>query len=589
MSGLSMWAVVVKILYSSLICIVLAVLLRELYLVWLDDTVYIGKFSVTDQSANTQDNGSDFAKKIIGAQAILSRQLLDYQTRAGDTPTDTTYSLPGSSALALPPEALKGVDITFQNVNLSQIFSALRKSFSAPNEVSGHVTMAPNSVLAAVEWPRAPRPINGGEPLTEFLAPSQTDLQSSANYVACSLLWARAASIKDALANVPRAQFCDFSKALGNLYSLSDKASTAEGLPAADSAAVRKRVAELRSHYGSRNLLPDIYRLRADLLDLLPEQLRTTNELVEAQEDRLRFAMLSPDLKGLSDGDKRFAAQALARPAILLSDGKLVDVQPNWSALLSRRETDIARISQSTGLLLIDDKNPIGTVFIVAPNMAVTTRHIIDFALQPRPGDPKDKPTDQIRASVCFGNGVEECKTVLSVGRVIYRGRSGEPDIALIEILDHDPLLIPPLPVAQAVPKANVAIGKYAYIVGFSFTDPRLPPEFIAKLLGGVSGKKRLMPGRILAFSEGSPSPTFTSDMSTTAGTGGGPLVDLSSGEALGVSLAGVWKGERGKFALAQPIPARILEKIAGRNRGEDIKSEDPAKSSETPQSSSAP
>src|SRR5262245_26483311 len=176
-----MWALSLKVLYSGLICVVLSILVRELYLGWLDDTVYIGQFNfISEGGENDAAAGADFAKRIVGAQAILSRQLTDYHKRAStESPTDATYAIPGTSSLALPPEALKGVDITIQNVNLREIFSAVRKGFSAPNEISGNVTITPGSVLAAVEWPRAPAPINGGERLIELLASSQSDVQSS--------------------------------------------------------------------------------------------------------------------------------------------------------------------------------------------------------------------------------------------------------------------------------------------------------------------------------------------------------------------------------------------------------------------------
>jgi hypothetical protein len=462
------WALSLKMLYSGLICVILAILFRELYLVWLDDTVYIGSFNVISEGGEKDEAaGADFAKRILGAQAILSRQLLDYQKRGGpESPTDATYTLPGSSSLALPPEALKGVDITIQNVNLREVFSAIRKGFSAPNEVTGHVTKGAGSVFAAVEWPRAPTPVNGEERLTQFLAPSQGDMQSSAAYIACSLSWARAGQVKGGLANVPRVQFCDFARALGELYALSDKASTPDGLSDSEAALVRKRAAELRAHYGSTNILSDLYRLRADLLDLIPERLRNINELVEGQEDRLSYAMLSPGLQKLSDSDRRFAAQALARPAIALFGGKLVDIPHNWANLLSRRGSDIARVAQSTGVLVTkkvtdkEDPMPWGTAFVVAPNLAVTTAHVARAITE-------DTINNGRSSSVCFGSSIKDCKESLSIGRVIFRGEVDKEDIAVVELLNHDPVLIPPLPIADPLPEPNVIVGRYAYIVGF--------------------------------------------------------------------------------------------------------------------------
>lgn len=554
-----MWAILLKLLYTGMICAVISFLIRELYLVWLDDTVYVASFNVTSEGGQNPEAGNDFAKRIVGAQAIIARQLLDYQKRSGpDSPTDATYTLPGSSSLALPPEALKGLDITIQNINLREIFSAIRKGFSAPNEVTGHVAMAPNSVLAVVQWPRAPKPPKDGEQLTEFFIPNQVDAQSSALYVACSLAWARASQIKGDTPNIPRLQFCDFVMSLGKLYSLSNKASTPGGLSDLEAAEVRKRAADLRTYYGSPNFLSDIYRLRADLLDLLPEQTRTINEVVEAQEDRLSYAMLSPELQKLPEPERRLAAQAMARPAILLTNGKAVNIPQNWVSLLVRREADIAKVSNSTGLVRNAVGEPLGTAFVVAPNLAVTARHVVEGALDNGGGNPE--------FSICFG---DDCTEAIAAGRVVYKGDAYE-DIALIELPTHDPLIHPPLTISDPITDANTVVGRYAYVVGFSFRSSGLPEEFLDHLLKKIEGKKRVMPGRILRLNE--QDKTITSDISTTAGTAGGPLIDLTSGAVLGVSFAGVWKGERGKFAYQELLGKEVRELIASRNRGEEIR-----------------
>jgi hypothetical protein len=558
-----------KLLYSGLICIALTILLRELYLVWLDDRVYVGKFNVIAEGVENSEAGTEYAHRVVGAQAILNRQLLDYQRRAGAaSPTDSTYTLPGSSSLALPPEALKGIDITIQSVNLREIFSALRKSFSAPNEVQGHVTATSGSVLAAIDWPRAPAPANGGERLTQFLTPSQSDMQSSASYVACSLAWARAASLSREFADKPRNQFCDFSKSLGDLYSFIAKASTPDGLSEAETAIVRKQAVVLRSYYGSTTFLPEIYRLRADLLDLIPEKLRIASELVEAQEDRLSYAMLSPNLEKLPETEKRFVAAALARPAIILSKGKLSDIPSNWSALLSKHETDISRISSSTGILLSKSNEPIGSAFVVAPSLALAARHaILRFSTSTNGALKLNEGL-----SLCFSDDFKNCgdEQSMLLGSIIYDGGDAT-NVVLIDLHDHDLIPIQPAPIAETIPAANALIGTYAYVVGYPFLDKRLPPEFVARLIGPKGGLKRVMPGRILGFGTGTPFGrlAITSDISTTGGTSGGPLVDLTTGKVIGVSFAGQWKGQRGKFAYAEPISGDAMAIIESRSRGE--------------------
>src|SRR5262249_4177189 len=155
----------------------------------------------------------------------------DYQTRrSADAPTDATFILPGMTPLHLPPEALAGIDVTVQNINIRQVLTELRKAFRAPNEVMGNVTVREGSVLAAVDWPRAPQFANEKNGLARFLVPAQASEQAAATCIASSLSWARAASLDPKVAAYPRAQFCDFGTALGDLYALAEKASSPSGL-----------------------------------------------------------------------------------------------------------------------------------------------------------------------------------------------------------------------------------------------------------------------------------------------------------------------------------------------------------------------
>jgi hypothetical protein len=61
----------------------------------------------------------------------------------------------------------------------------------------------------------------------------------------------------------------------------------------------------------------------------------------------------------------------------------------------------------------------------------------------------------------------------------------------------------------------------------------------------------------------------ITTDISTSGGTAGSPLIELLTGRVIGMSYAGQWQGERGKFAYADPIPRPALDLIATRAQGE--------------------
>ncbi|SFV08090.1 Trypsin-like peptidase domain-containing protein [Methylobacterium sp. 174MFSha1.1] len=566
-----MGALIAKLIYTAILVGLIAMLSRELWKVWLDPQIYIGRFEVMSDTGKDEDASIAFSKRIVSAQAMLVRQMSEYQTRnVTAASSDQTYALPGSLPLSLPPEALEGIEITIQNVNIRQILTTIRRAFLAPNEISGHVTIRSGSVLAAIDWPNAPTPTGERLPLSQFLIPSQPSLQESAAYIACLLSWARAVGVDSKFAAIPRQQFCDFSTALNDLFALRDKSSTVSGLDKEQTALVRRRAMQLKNHYGAGSIYPELYRLRADLLELLPEDARTNGELVDVQEDRVQYAMLSKDLRNLPPDEKRMAALALARPALIIEGGKVTEPPDNWAGLLRRHETDSMAVSASTGVFRGNKDSRSGTGFIVAPGLVMTAAYVIDYA----GGETSIERGDLM---FCPGDGnTDQC---MKVGKTVYTGEIGLRKIIIAEISNHDPVLAPPVSFWQPLPTANELTGRYVYVMGFPYPDLRLPIEFMNRLLGGVGGRKRLMPGRILAVGQKGPSgefegaleeaPLITTDISTSGGSAGGPLVDLATGKVIALSYYGVWKGERGKFAYAQSIPKEALDVINKRLLGQ--------------------
>jgi len=584
-------SILAKVVYSALLVGVTIVVLRELWMVWLDKKIYVGRFTAISDTGTDDATGASFPARVVSAQAILARQYHDYQQeRSADSPTDATFILPGMTPLSIPPEALSGIDITVQNVNLRQLFTTLRKYFLAPNEITGNVMTHEGLVVAAVDWPRAPQLGENREKVANFLVPGQKSPQDAAAYIASSLSWARAARLDDKVAEYPRVQFCDFCSSLNDRYALAEKASGSPGLDANDVNLIRKRARQLRSHYEAAAVFPELYRIRADLLDLVPEKDRTSAELVESQDDRLSYAMLSPGLRELQPTEKRLVALALARPAILLQAGKLVEVKENWSKLLRPHEAEIVSAANSVGMITHSNGIPAGTGFVVAPGLMLTADHVLEacgYAFE-RNGDGrvakvKQHPATELRLG--FGIRKAPYEPSLIIGDVVYLENGSGSRVVLANLIDHDAVLQPPLVLSERVSPPSDSMGNYAYVLGYPFRDGRMPKEFSDRLLADKDGCKRVMPGRILALGQTaslrdiglefatSPAPAiFTTDISTSVGTAGGPLVDLATGRVVGMSFAGRWQSERGKMSYSEPFPQGVLEIIRRRIRGEELK-----------------
>ncbi len=301
-----LWSIALKVLYTTVLADLVGVLSRELYLLWFDDRVFIGQFDVISDGDVEASASADFARSIVSAQAVLAHQLSEYQ-RVGElsSVTDTTFDLPDSERVSLPDEVLQGMDITVQSINLTQIFTALRKGFSAPNEVYGHVTSTSGAVLAAVEWPRAPEPaVRGGGPADPVLCAGAADASRIGQvHRLLAVLGARCGQGGETCPH-PARSVLRFRH--GARRPLRPEREGVGGWPVRRGGPrVRRRIHALSGHDGTAALMPDIYRLRADLMDLLPETSRTASDLVAAQEDRLSYAMFNPKIAELPQEDKR--------------------------------------------------------------------------------------------------------------------------------------------------------------------------------------------------------------------------------------------------------------------------------------------
>jgi len=541
-----------KLVYSLLLIFLIILLTREAWSVWFDQRIYVSDFEVVGVE---NVDSRVFAMQIVGSRQVLANRLdYYYNDHPGASASDATYVLPGLDELDMSPETLPGIDITYQSVNFTQIFAALRKKMRAPNEISGIVTSRSDTFQVAVEWPRAPKSIPGGESLKSFITPPLPSLQAAADYVVCSISYANAVSHNSEIAAWSRTQYCDWISALGGFVELSNKANIGAGLNEDDAVRVRQLAAKLQAHYGDTKTLAELYRLRADLLDLLPEGSKSRPELVEAQEDRLRYATLSPELRNLSDNEKRYAAFAQARPAIILPANGEAEFPDNWRSILAPYSKEIKSAKSAVGIVLDDTGSPIGTGFLVGPDLMMTASFVLN------------NKTSKGAQKLCLGASVKDCSAMLEIGSIVH-GTAGETNSIIVAKVSGDTKSINPLELAVRLPQSNELNGRYAFIIGYPMQDSRMPSQFMERLLEKDPGQQRLMPGRILAFgkpldsSRPNTAPQeFVTDISTTGGTAGGPLVDLISGKVIGVHYAGKWQGERGKFEYTLPVTSSFLE-----------------------------
>jgi endonuclease G len=247
---------------------------------------------------------------------------------------------------------------------------------------------------------------------------------------------------------------------------------------------------------------------------------------------------------------QQFAAEAIIypelRPAIdVVNDSYGPVTHHLWTKLStdtgikSRLETairSVGRIELPGGPLPYA-----GTGFVVGPSRIMTNRHVAEiFALGL--GD----------RSLTFREGI-------SAGFDLKRERGGDQGVVLTvrrvvmihpywdcAVIEVEGLPATALPLTlSAVPAGDLKTREVA-VIGYPAFDPRNPAEVQDDLFGGVFRVKRLQPGVLSDVSDiasfGKMVPAVVHDASTLGGNSGSCLVELASGQVLGLHFGGAYR-----------------------------------------------
>ena len=135
-----------------------------------------------------------------------------------------------------------------------------------------------------------------------------------------------------------------------------------------------------------------------------------------------------------------------------------------------------------------------------------------------------------------------------NVVEILYIEPDGGVDLALLRLAPApgDSRPARPIPLAAAAP----ARGQFVASVGYPARDSRVPDQaLVLRLFGDVYDKKRLAPGALLGARQG----LVTHDCSTLGGNSGSVLLDLQTGEAVGLHFAGLYLQEN------YAVPAALI------------------------------
>lgn len=195
----------------------------------------------------------------------------------------------------------------------------------------------------------------------------------------------------------------------------------------------------------------------------------------------------------------------------------------------------------------------VGTAWLVADDVLVTNRHVAEeFGL--RSGDKfvfKKGAGDRMQASIDFKealNGPEPNE--FQVLDILHIEPDDGPDLAFLRV-NPKSLVGRPLAGKLIFGSGNPAKGQFVATIGYPAADSRVPDQdLVRRLFGDVYNVKRLAPGQLLQPRDG----LVLHDCSTLGGNSGSPVVDLQTGEAVGLHFSGLFLREN------RGVPAAVIK-----------------------------
>lgn len=249
----------------------------------------------------------------------------------------------------------------------------------------------------------------------------------------------------------------------------------------------------------------------------------------------------------------------IGRPAIRIQHGLFASpVPPGWEMLESHRSS-IERVCQSVGRIDLQG-HPMypwaGTGFLVAPDVVMTNRHVAN-AFTDLTDDGDWTFTPGVHASIDYTESPDvDPPVAVRITGVI--GIHADLDLALLRVEpDRGRSAALPEPLVLATQPPDPDERRSVYVVGYPARDPRNDPEVMQQIFGDVYGVKRLQPGM-----SGEVFPDqriIRHDCSTLGGNSGSCVVDLLSGEVVGLHFRGFYMKYNEAVALGCLVDDPLL------------------------------
>jgi len=231
----------------------------------------------------------------------------------------------------------------------------------------------------------------------------------------------------------------------------------------------------------------------------------------------------------------------VGRPAAIVNKGKFT-LGPPWSHFMEDPiHAIIAKALPAVGLIVLpgDKITPLaGTAFLVGERLVMTNRHVaMQFVRGIGSAAPyirkEQKPVIDFHREA--GSDKTDTSGQIAIDAVVTV--LPEWDVAILHLASM-PAGVAPLRLARATPS-----GTHREVVVIGYPGQSASPDALEQaVFGGVYDVKRVMPGQLgpMLHGPGHKAQVLSHDSSTLPGSSGSPVIDVLTGEVVGVHYDGV-------------------------------------------------
>lgn len=289
----------------------------------------------------------------------------------------------------------------------------------------------------------------------------------------------------------------------------------------------------------------------------------------EGQEPKIEGStlaepLLEPVVRISDAAAKEAIVRRFGRPSLLVrNDTFEVPPADTWKARLYPSKARLDRAIRSVGRIEIPPLGipHVGTAWMLTDDLAITNRHVaLTFAAASGTGRFGFLTTpigQSLAGRVDFrAEAAQTAPFEVDIVEIVYVSEATDdaPDIALLRL--GSPTGVP-LPPPIELSSAELKLGQVIAAIGYPAQDPRNPAADQARIFGGLFDIKRLAPGEITGFFDGD---LLSHDATTLGGSSGSVIVDVASGQAVGLHFAGVY--ETANYALSANSIREVMRTV---------------------------